>query len=378
MRIGIDGRALTGRYTGDRTYWLNLLKAHLVAAEAGDGADHEYIVYSRLPIPEEALPPSPRLTLRAVPASNDRLWTLMSFPRALRADGVELAHTQYTTPLRPPCPVVTTVHDISFRIFPEWFPRKHRMLLNLTVPGAMRRADRVITDSESSRRDILRLYGLPGEKVRAILLAAGPEFAPVPKETAGQTVKERFQLHDRYVLSVGVLQPRKNLPLLLEAFARAVQAVSVPHKLVVTGKRGWGMEGFTRQACRLEIQDRLVFTDYVPDEDLPFLYSACDVMGYPSLYEGFGLPPVEAMACGAPVVVSDAPCMPEVVGEGAWVLPVIDAGAWGRALARLLTEDPLRAEWSERGLKRARELTWEKTARETRRVYAEVVGMAVR
>jgi glycosyltransferase involved in cell wall biosynthesis len=370
MRIGIDGRALTGRYTGDRTYWLNLLRAHVAAGEEAT----EYVVYSRLPVPEGALPASPRLTMRAIPAANDRLWTLMAFPRALREDGIDLAHTQYTTPLKSPCPVVTTVHDISFRLFPEWFPRKHRMLLNLTVPGAMRRAERVITDSESSRRDMVRLYNLPAGKVRAILLAAGPEFTPVPQETARQTVKERFQLNDRYVLSVGVLQPRKNLPLLLEAFARARKAQPLTHRLVVTGKRGWGIEieALTRQARRLEIQDRLVFTDYVPDEALPALYSGCDVMAYPSLYEGFGLPPVEAMACGAPVVVSDAPCMPEVAGNGAWVLPVIDAAAWGRALAQLLTDDALRAEWSARGLERSRELSWEKTSRETRAIYTEV------
>jgi len=168
MRIGIDGRALTGRYTGDRTYWLNLMRAHLAAADQNDEAAHEYIIYSRLPVPDGLLPCSKNLTLRTVPATNDRVWTLLTFPRALKEDRVELAHTQYTTPVRPPCPVITTVHDISFRLYPEWFPRKHRVLLNLSVPGAMRRANLVITVSESSRRDILRVYHLYPDKVVGI------------------------------------------------------------------------------------------------------------------------------------------------------------------------------------------------------------------
>jgi len=396
MRIGIDGRALTGRYTGDRTYWLNLLRALLdscaespsprPAKPASPGfapanplrgreredRTHEYVVYSRLPISPDTLPSAPNLTLRTIPAANDRIWTLFAFPRALRQEGVDLAHTQYTTPLRASCPIVTTVHDISFRLYPEWFPRKHRVLMNLTVPGSMRRAAIVITDSESSRRDILRIYHLPPEKVVAIPLAAGPEFAPVPQEIARRVVKERFGLDRPYVLAVSVLQPRKNQALLIEAFARARRQADLPHRLVLTGKRGWGYEELTRMASRLQVADALVFTDYVDDADLPALYSAADAMAHPALYEGFGLTPLEAMACGTPTLVSDAPAMPEVVGDGAWVLPVMDAAAWGDALARLLTDPPMRAFWSQQGRRRAADFRWTRTAKRTQRVYEKV------
>jgi glycosyltransferase involved in cell wall biosynthesis len=371
MRIGIDGRALTGRFTGDRTYWLNLLRALL--SDPVCAREHEFFVYSRLPIAPGTLPGCPNVTIRTVPASNNRLWTLRAFPRALCDDRIELAHTQYTTPLRAPCPVVTTVHDISFRLYPEWFPRKHRVLLNLTVPAAMRRAVRVITDSGSSRRDILRVYRLPDEKVEAIPLAAAPEFHPIPQETARQIVKDRFRIASPFALSVGVLQPRKNISLLIEAFALARHQCTIDQALVLTGKRGWGFEGLTRQAARLKVSDYILFTDYVPDEDLPVLYSAADAVAYPSLYEGFGLPPVEAMACGAPTLVSDRPCMPETVGHGAWILPALDAVPWGEAMARLSMEPELREHWSRRGIARAGELSWTQTARRTLGVYLKAM-----
>ncbi|MCC6728933.1 MAG: glycosyltransferase family 4 protein [Chthonomonadales bacterium] len=369
MRIGIDGRALTGRFTGDRTYWRNLVRAHLRAA-ARDAADgHEYIVYTRLPVPAGELPQSPYLSFRTVPATNNRLWTLLAFPRAMRHDGIDVAHTQYTIPLRAACPVVTTVHDISFRLYPEWFPRKHRVLLNLTVPCSMRRARVVITDSESSRRDILRVYGFEPGHVTAIALAAGPEYRPMPRADAAALVAEHLGLDSPYVVTVGVLQPRKNLPLLLEAFARARMRAEFPHKLVLAGKRGWGCENLAIQAARLQIGDAAVFTDYVADQDLPALYSAADAMAFPSLYEGFGLPPLEAMACGAPTLVSDAPAMPEVVGDGAMILPVMDAYSWGDALAALLKDPAARRTWSARGVARAAAFDWDRTARATRQVY---------
>src|SRR5205085_444012 len=137
--------------------------------------------------------------------------------------------------------------------------------------------------------------------------AAGPEFGPIPREFARAVVAEKFGIQERFVLAVGVLQPRKNLPVLLDAFAIARKRAGIPHSLVVTGKKGWGCEDLFRQAARNGINGALKYTDYVADEDLPALYSACDAMAYPSLSEGFGLPPLEAMACGAPVLVSDAP-----------------------------------------------------------------------
>ncbi len=370
MRIGVDARLLAGRLTGDRTYWLNLLKGlHTVVRP-----DDDVILYTRLALPPDCQPSAPRIRVRTVPANNDRLWTMLAFPRALEEDGADIAHTQYTTPLRSPCPIVTTVHDISFRLHPEWFPRKHRLLLSLGVPSAMRRANHVVTDSESSRRDILRIYGLPPDKLTAIPLAAGPEYHPVPREEAQATVRERFGLVDPFFLAVGVLQPRKNLPLLIEAFALALHRAELPHRLVFTGKKGWGCEDLGRQASRLGVSDRLVYTDYVADADLPYLYGACDAMAYPSLYEGFGLPPLEAMACGAPTLVSDAPAMPEVVGDGGWILPVIEPSAWADALITVARDPSVRHDLGARGRRRAACFSWDRTAQGTYDIYRRLAG----
>jgi glycosyltransferase involved in cell wall biosynthesis len=235
----------------------------------------------------------------------------------------------------------------------------------------MRRAARVITDSMSSRRDILRVYRLPIEHVDAIPLAAAPAFRPVPKQAAREHVVARFGLAEPYIVSVGVLQPRKNLPMLLEAFARALQTSEMPHRLVLAGKRGWAYDEIVVQAARLRVAERMLITDYVDDADLPLIYSAADMMAFPSLYEGFGLPPLEAMACGAPTLVSDAPAMPEVAGNGALVLPVMDATAWADALALMTRSADERARWSAAGLARSRAFSWATTGALTRRVYAE-------
>jgi glycosyltransferase involved in cell wall biosynthesis len=375
MRIAIDGRALTGRFTGDRTYWRGLLGALPYSAD-----DFEFLVYSRTPIPAGELPDTGQIRERVVPAANDRSWTLLALPAALRQDRPDLVHVQYTVPPRAlcPCPAVTTVHDISFKLFPEWFPRKDRLLLNLTAPASMRSAARVITDSESSRQDILRAYGLPASHVAAIPLGlpAGFGTAPRPGEPDEATVLRRYGVTPPYVLAVGVLQPRKNLRMLCEAFGRAKSRGRLPHSLAVAGKAGWSTDEETlRAAARAgggeAAAQALQFTGYVDDADLAALYRAADLFAYPSLYEGFGLPPLEAMACGTPVLVSDAPALPEVVGDAARIVPATDVNAWSTSLVETLTDETVRQRFAKAGPARAACFSWRTTAEQTVAVYRE-------
>ena len=379
MRVGIDARTLSGRFTGDRTYWRGLL--------AGLGAvdrENEYFLYLKTPLEGDAPPGlGPNFRWRIVPKPhNDALWMLRGFPRALREDGIDVAHTQYNVPLLgAPCPVVTTVHDVTFRLFPDLFLPRDRWILNTFVPRSMRRAARVIADSESTRRDIVRLYRphIPAEKVTTILLAADPRFQPPAhgQESAWAASNEKYGLGGRpYLLAVGVLQPRKNLALLLDAFALVkLGPTPPPHRLVIVGKRGWKNEELDKHLATLPeaVRREIVWPGYVADDDLPTLYGGADALCYPSRYEGFGLPPLEAMACGCPVLCSRVSSLPEVVGDAGILLPPDNSNAWANALDKLLANPAVRARWRERGPERAALFSWEKTARETLQVYQQVL-----
>ncbi len=381
MRIGIDARTLSGRYTGDRTYWRGL-----IGGLAAIDPVNEYVLYTRRPL--EGDPPpglGPNFIWRQIESpSNDALWMLMGWPRALKADEIEVAHTQYNIPLLgAPCPVVTTVHDVSFRVHPDLFLAKDRWILNALVPRSMRQAASVIAVSESTRRDILRFYPkVPKDNVRVVLEAADARFRPPEggQETARTMANKRLGLDDRpYLLAVGVLQPRKNLTLLLDAFALLKLGLKIegnppPHRLVIAGKRGW-LDDTDAQLAALpeEVTRDIALAGYVADDDLPTLYGGADALCYPSRYEGFGLPPLEAMACGCPVLCSRASSLPEVVGDAGILLPPDDSDAWARALGKLLSAPPILARWRARGPERAALFSWEKAARETLEVYKECV-----
>jgi glycosyltransferase involved in cell wall biosynthesis len=368
MRIGIDARTVAGRFTGDRTYWRGLL-----SGLSQLDADHEYFLYVRDAVPDgsDAIELGDRFAWRIVPASNDRIWSLTALPHAARSDKIDVMHVQYTVSPFFRVPVVTTIHDISFRLFPKLFSAKDRALLNISVPAAVRLASRVIGVSENTRRDILRAYaGTPPHKVVAIPLAASSDFKPqdeADRERNRRLLEARHAIRGPYVLAVGVLQPRKNLPLLIRAFRAAKRIARRPHRLVITGKHGW-MTAEIDTALR-EAGDDVLFTGYVPDEHLPLLYGCADMMCYPSLYEGFGLPPLEAMACGCPVVVSRSSSLPEVVGEAGIMLDPERLSEWIDAIAALLDSAPDRTRLSESGLAQAAKFSWRRTAMQTLAVY---------
>lgn len=377
MRIGIDARTLSGRYTGDRTYWRGLIGG-LAEADAAN----EYVLYTRLPL-EGGPPPGlgPNFTWRQVPLpKNDALWMLAGWPSALKADSIDIAHTQYNIPLfGAPCPIVTTVHDVSFRIHPDLFLPKDRWILNTLVPRSMKKAAAVIAVSESTRRDILRYYPhLSKDHVQVVLEAADSRFQPPAEgqETAREMANKKLGLDDRpYLLAVGVLQPRKNLALLLDAFALLKLGLKMkgkppPHRLLIVGKSGW-LDDTEAQLAGLpeDVTRDIVLTGYVADEDLSILYGGAEALCYPSRYEGFGLPPLEAMACGCPVLCSRSSSLPEVVGDAGILLPSDDSNAWAHALAKLLSASAISARWRTRGLERAALFSWEKTARETLTIY---------
>lgn len=367
MRIALDCRTVTAPKTGDRSYALGLSRALVDVVQDDDDLllytwePSDLVQFARSNVRAVVLPASPRWT-----------WTPFAFPRDLRRRRVEIAHVQYIVPPIAPCPVVTTIHDVSFRRHPEFFPLKHRLLLNWLIPQAVESSAAILTGSEATRKDLVELYDLPPERVTVTPYAVDDSFQPQDRRAAERAVRDRFGLTGPYVLSICHMHPRKNLPRLVRAWARI--ALSVPHQLVLVGKQGWGNEELNAAISAAGPDREPVFTGYVADADLPVLYAAADLFVYPSLYEGFGLPPLEAMACGTPVLTSNVSSLPEVVGNAALLVDPTDERAIADGLAALLLDPNRCARLSEAGLRRARLFSWKRCARETLAAYRQVLG----
>lgn len=265
---------------------------------------------------------------------------------------------------------VFTLHDLTALTFPAAHTQLNRRFLQLMLPHFLRDADRIIADSVATQRDALHLYGLPPDRVRVVHLGVDPRFQPAMRAAQDQ-VRERFQVPDRFILSVGTLEPRKNLITLLEAY-HALRGAGSEVSLVIAGGRGWHSEPFFERLRVLGLENTVHLLGRVPDESLPALYTLAEVFAFPSLYEGFGLPVLEAMACGAPVICSNASSLPEVAGEAALQIAPTDVRAWTEALARLTSDAALCARLRQRGLQQAALFTWENTARQTYAIYQEV------
>ena len=368
MRIGIDARTILGRKTGDRSYALGLVHG-LAALDCG----HEFILYLDAP-PPAGFPLGKGWQARVVRAPAPRLWTPLALPRAARADGVDVLHVQY---IAPPCrrpAVVTTIHDVTFRLHPEWFPLKDRLLLDWGVRRSLRNVAAVITGSECTRGDLARVYGLAPERVWVTPYGAPPGCGPAAPPV--EDVRCRHGLVGPYLLFVGVLQPRKNLPRIIRAFRAARRSHGFPHCLALAGKMGWRAGDMQRALGEPGAEADIRLIGYVPDEDLPGLMAGADLFLFPTLYEGFGLPVLEAFCAGTAVITSNVSALPEVTGEAAVLVNPEDEGEIAEAIGRLLGDPAAREALVEAGRERARQFTWERTAALTVACYEAALRQA--
>jgi glycosyltransferase involved in cell wall biosynthesis len=264
---------------------------------------------------------------------------------------------------------VVTVHDLSFLRRPEYADPGLQRHLSASVPRAARRADHVLADSDNTRQDVVTLLGVPDDRVTVAYPGVSPAFQRVEDPAAREAVRARYGLGRPFVLGVGTIEPRKEWPVLVAAFERAGLTA---HALVIAGRRGWLVAGVDAAVAGARADVRLL--GFVDDADLPALYSLADAFAFPSAYEGFGLPPLEAMACGTPTVVSDAPCLPEIVGDAALVTPVGDAAALAAALVRLVRDADTRADLAARGPARSARFTWDACAETVEAVYGAVAA----
>jgi glycosyltransferase involved in cell wall biosynthesis len=272
-------------------------------------------------------------------------------------------------PLRG-CPTVLTVHDLVFNLFPEHHKRLNRWYLNAALPLYCRRADAVICVSEHSKADLVRVWGVDPARTHVVYEAADPRFEPAPPEQVA-AVRARYGLPERYLLTVGTIEPRKNLSRLLDGLA-LLRRGGDDVRLVIVGRLGWLYGDFLARLEQFEYRDAVIRPGFVPDDDLPAVYSGATATTMASVYEGFGLPILESMACGAPVVSSNASSLPEFGGEAARYFDPLDVEEMAAAIGEVWRDAELRREMSRQGLAQAAQFSWARAARETMRVYASV------
>lgn len=321
------------------------------------------IVYARA----HSIDPNGQFILREAPALSERrtarvAWEQIGLPRAIAADRLDLFHgAAFALPYRLSSPAVVTIHDLAFLRWPEQVPRRRGLYLSRAVRSAAARAERVIAVSEATRRDVIELLEVAPERVDVTYLGVDPLF----RRTAGEAIaafRHRYELTHPFILAVGTREPRKNLPALVRAFASLRD--QIPHDLIHVGGAGWLSAELEQAIADARLGDRLRFIDFVPHDELPLWYSAADCFVLPSLYEGFGLPLLEAMACGAPCIASNRSSLPEVGGDAALFCEP-DPPAIAEALLPLLHDGELRQRLRERGPSRAARFTWERTATAT-------------
>ncbi len=300
-------------------------------------------------------------------------WEQVSLPRQARRLRVDMVHgPAFSVPALGPVPAVVSIPDLSFRLFPGYHPRGRRLYLDLITRLSLARARAVIAISESTKRDVCRMYGVDDARVHVTRLGVGDEFVALsPAE------REAFRSRSGvgpFIYYQGTLEPRKNLLTLVEAYRRLREGGWQEQQLVLGGAPGWGYEGIREAVRRHGLEEQVVFLGYVPPAESPGWYAAADLFVYPSAYEGFGLPALEAMACGTAVVTANTSSLPEVVGDAGVMVRPGDAEALAEAMMHLLGNPTLRAELGAAGAARAREFTWAATATATAEVYTKCLG----
>ena len=375
MRIGIDGIPLAPPRAGIGHYTFELARA-IASLIPKDTCE----LIAPVPInldTEDGIPAPANLHAVYVPVNAiRRRWWTIGLPLYVRRNKLTLFHgTNYNLPLWYGCPTVVTIHDLSLLLHSQTHREDLVRRAEKRLPTMTRIATRIITDSESVKREICDHLKVSADKVTAIPLAPRRNFHRASEHEC-RAVRQRLGVEDDFILFVGTVEPRKNLITLVRAFDELLKQTELRPQLVIAGAKGWLTDELFADVDSGTRRERICFTGYVTDDDLRALYSSCKVSVYPSLYEGFGLPTLEAMACGAPVITSRIPVMIETVGKSARLIEPTNVGQLTAALAELLTDESARQHFSASGFKRASVFSWERTARGTLEVYQQALATA--
>ncbi len=378
MRIGIDVTAAVAQGAGIGRYTRELVRALVHEAQP-----YQYVLFSAKPptaLPvANPLPAGAHIRYRPAPLSERwlyRLWYRLRLPLPVQwvTGELNLFHSPdfVLPPVRGNVPTLLTVHDLSFVHYPHVFTPALINYLNTVVPRSVARATHILADSEATRRDLTTIWNVPEAKITVLYSGVDGRFRPVQSADEITAVRAKYDLGEQpYVVSVGTIQPRKNYQMLIRAFAPL--AAELPHNLFIAGGTGWLYEEMMMEIERQGLNGRVRFIGFVDDDDLPALYSGASLFAFPSLYEGFGLPLLEAMGCGVPVLTSNASSLPEVAGEAAVQLAPDDETGWTAAMRDLLQDPAQRARLVTAGFRQARQFTWQKSAQKLLQVYQFVL-----
>ena len=374
MRVGLDGFPLASPRTGVGHYTFELARALALTAPSDQFELISPVALDRSMLDSLDSGKVPNLEITIPKATSIRRhWWAVGLPLYLRQTLLDVFHgTNYDVPLWNRGKTVVTIHDLSILLHPQYHEphlvRRARRRLRIMA----RSAAMIVTVSQSVKGEISEHLKIKPEKIAVTREAPRRKFRPL-KWDQTTAARHRLKVEDEFVLYVGTIEPRKNLLTLVRAFEDVLRHTSLKPQLVIAGGKGWMMDELFSLVKNSPISERLCFTGYINDDDLCALYSSCRVFVYPSFYEGFGLPPLEAMACGAPVITSRIPSLIETVGSAACLVSAGDVSGLSRSIVELLSNEDKRRSLAEAGIQRAADFTWERTARETLEVYREVI-----
>jgi len=372
MRIAIDARMGHTR-VGMGVYVRGLI-SHLGAIDK----ENEYFVIVQKGKEADFVPEQDNFSKWGTSISYENhftrdLWEQAYLPLKLHKAKIDVYHgPNYVLPILGDTGMVLTAYDMISFATPEWYKRISRFRVQRLLKMSVKRAHKIITGSENSKRDIIKILGVPKEKVRVVYIGVDDIYKPVNDKHQLDSAKVRYKIAGRFILHVGSLSPRKNIPQLIDAYNRLPAEILEEYQLVIVGKRSWKADEIFAKVKQLRLEDKVVFTGFVEDRDLPLLMNRAALLALPSLYEGFGIPPLEAMACGTPVVASNTSSIPEVVGNAALLFDPYNVEEMADAMHRALTDEQLRSDLRQKGFERVKQFSWERAARETLAVYEEV------
>lgn len=367
MKVGIDIHAVGKQQTGNETYIRNLV-GNLIGIDSDNTDYHLFYTHDDKLVVDERVEQTqiyPHQSVFRIP---------FVFPYQLRKQKIDVAHFQYVVPPVMKCPTVVMIHDISYEYHPEYFNPLECKRMKLLIPFSARKSEHVLTVSEYSKQQIMQKYHIPEDKITVTYNGVNEQFCVLPSDADGYKCLTRFSFNKPFILAVGNLQPRKNIERLIRAYSKLRASGKIDLDLVLVGQVRWGGKAIFDEVETLGVKNNIHITGYVTDEELVALYNKATLFAYPSLYEGFGLPLIEAMACGTPVISSNASCLPEVGGDAAHYIDPYSERGMMDALELVANNSIVRKQLIQKGFERASDFSWKRTAEKTLRVFEEVVA----